>query len=135
MTFVILGIHSGNTVFAATLEQAKSQGFLGETVSGYLGLVTPSAPPEMKALMNEVNQKRKNKYQEIAKRNKTTLKACRGIGRKDRTIKNRARALYSVTERYVAEEIITLVLVMCELRWPKPGCSPYPRRVSMLGPH
>ena len=82
MTFVIVGIHSGSTVFAATLEQAKSQGFLGETISGYLGLVTPSAPPEMKALMNEVNQKRKNKYQEIAKRNKTTLKAVEALAGK-----------------------------------------------------
>ncbi|WP_447970460.1 YdbL family protein [Nitrospira sp. M1] len=78
-TFIIallaMGLYTGNTAFAASLEEAKSQGFLGEMVSGYLGLVTPTAPPEMKALMNEVNQKRKAKYQEVAKRNNTTLKA------------------------------------------------------------
>ncbi|GJL66465.1 MAG: hypothetical protein NPIRA05_14360 [Nitrospirales bacterium] len=75
LLLITVSLHTGNTAFAATLDEAKSQGFLGETVSGYLALVTPTAPPEMKALMNEVNQKRKNKYQEIAKRNKTTLKA------------------------------------------------------------
>ncbi|GJL63925.1 MAG: hypothetical protein NPIRA04_25790 [Nitrospirales bacterium] len=72
---ISMSLHAGNAAFAATLDEAKSQGFLGETVSGYLALVTPTAPQEMKALMNEVNQKRKDKYQEIAKRNKTTLKA------------------------------------------------------------
>ena len=75
LTFMIMGINTGSVTFAATLDQGKSQGFLGETASGYLGLVTPSAPPEMKTLMSEVNKKRKKKYQEIAKRNKTSLKA------------------------------------------------------------
>ncbi|GJL52347.1 MAG: hypothetical protein NPIRA01_35740 [Nitrospirales bacterium] len=87
---ITVSLHAGNTAFAATLDEAKSQGFLGETVSGYLALVTPTAPPDMKALMNEINQKRKDKYQEIAKRNKTTLKAVETLAGKTALLKTEA---------------------------------------------
>ena len=57
---------------AIDLQTAKSQGLVGETASGYLSSVTsPSA--ETKALIESVNSKRKQKYQEIAASNKTSL--------------------------------------------------------------
>ena len=90
LAFVIIGISLGNTAFAATLNEAKAQGFVGETGSGYLGLVTPSAPPEIKALMNEINGKRKSTYQEIAKRNKTNLKAVEALAAKTAISKTKA---------------------------------------------
>ena len=59
---------------AIDLQTAKSQGLVGETASGYLSSVTsPSA--ETKALIESVNLKRKQKYQEIAASNKTSLQA------------------------------------------------------------
>ena len=58
--------------YSLDLQSAKSQGLVGETPDGYLGAVTsPSA--ETKALIESVNLKRKQKYQEIATRNKTPL--------------------------------------------------------------
>jgi uncharacterized protein len=59
--------------FSMDLQTAKSKGLVGELTSGYLDAVTtPSA--EVKALIDEVNAKRKQKYAEIAARNKITLK-------------------------------------------------------------
>ena len=57
---------------AIDLQTAKSQGLVGETASGYLSSVT-SPSTETKALIESVNLKRKQKYQEIAASNKTSL--------------------------------------------------------------
>lgn len=62
------------TAFAIDLESAKKQGLVGEQPNGYLGAVTaPSA--ETKKLIDDINAKRKQKYQEIAAGNKTSLQA------------------------------------------------------------
>ena len=61
------------SAFAIDLSSAKSQGLVGELSSGYLEAVkSPSA--EVKALITEVNAKRKKKYMDIAARNNITLK-------------------------------------------------------------
>ena len=52
---------------AATLDDAKSAGQIGEGVDGYLHLVDKNAPGDVKALVKDVNNKRKAKYQDIAK--------------------------------------------------------------------
>ncbi|ABL99686.1 YdbL family protein [Shewanella amazonensis] len=55
-------------VFAMDLQQAKSDGFLGEQQNGYLGLIKDN--PEARALMEEVNTKRRAHYEKIAAKNK-----------------------------------------------------------------
>ena len=55
------------------LSSAKAQGLIGETDSGYLGLVV--AGGEAQNLMNTINAKRKTLYQQISKRNNTPLEA------------------------------------------------------------
>jgi len=65
---------------ALTLHEAKAQGLVGEKANGYLGLVTSSA--QAQSLMNGVNAKRKQKYQEIANRNKTSLSAVEALAGK-----------------------------------------------------
>ncbi|MCG6937686.1 MAG: YdbL family protein [Gammaproteobacteria bacterium] len=60
--------------FALDLQTAKQKGLVGESPSGYLEAVTsPSA--ETNALIKSVNDQRRQKYQEIATRNKTSLQA------------------------------------------------------------
>lgn len=53
--------------FALDLQQAKSDGLVGELVTGYLG--SPQAQPssEVKELITDINEKRKAKYQQLAK--------------------------------------------------------------------
>ncbi|HIF9545929.1 TPA: YdbL family protein [Photobacterium damselae] len=51
--------------FAISLQQAKSQGLVGEANNGYIAIVTGSPSAEVKRLIQQVNQQRKSKYQSI----------------------------------------------------------------------
>ncbi|MBW2540448.1 MAG: YdbL family protein [Deltaproteobacteria bacterium] len=53
---------------AATLDGAKQAGQLGESVDGYVNLVDKNAPADVVALMKDVNDKRRAKYEGIAKK-------------------------------------------------------------------
>ena len=55
--------------FAVTLDDAKSQGLVGETWKGYLAAVTASPSAEVKQLINDVNARRRAEYERIAKQN------------------------------------------------------------------
>ncbi len=61
--------------WALSLDDAKAKGLVGEQLNGYLGAVTGQSSPEVNALIQAVNQQRKQRYQDIAKKNNTTLKA------------------------------------------------------------
>ena len=61
---VVLGALAAN---AATLDKAKSAGQIGESVDGYVHLVDKAAPADVKALVKDVNNKRRAKYASIAK--------------------------------------------------------------------
>ena len=52
-----------------TLEEAKTQGVVGEQPNGYLGVVQSGASAEVQALVNDVNRKRRHMYEDIAHRN------------------------------------------------------------------
>lgn len=58
--------------YAIDLQSAKDQGLVGETPSGYLEAVKSPSADTAKLIMS-INEKRKQKYQEIAVRNKATL--------------------------------------------------------------
>lgn len=63
------------TGWGLTLEEAKTQGMVGEKPSGYLGVVAPRASAEAQALVDDINQKRRQTYEDIARRNATKLEA------------------------------------------------------------
>ena len=65
-------------VFSMSVEEAKTKGLVGEKPNGYLGVVSP-ASPEAQALTDEVNQKRRQAYSEIAARNRTQLEAVEAL--------------------------------------------------------
>ncbi|ABE55394.1 Uncharacterised conserved protein UCP025560 [Shewanella denitrificans OS217] len=64
---LIVGLLLSFQAMALTLQEAKSQGFVGEQLNGYLGLVQTT--DEAKALMDDVNAKRKAHYEHIARKN------------------------------------------------------------------
>lgn len=68
-------IFACNSAWALTLDEAKSKGLVGERANGYLAAVTGKSSPEVDSLIQSVNQQRQQRYQAIAKKNKTTLKA------------------------------------------------------------
>lgn len=67
-------VGSASPVFALTLEEAKAKGLVGEKSNGYLGTVVGGGA-DVQTLVNDVNQKRRQAYEEIAKRNGTQLSA------------------------------------------------------------
>lgn len=68
--------------WAITLDEVKSQGLAGEQTDGYLGAVNNKASAEVKALIADINRKRKTEYQAIAQRNKTQLQAVEALAAK-----------------------------------------------------
>lgn len=59
--------------WAIDLQSAKAQGLVGEAKSGYLAAVKSPASAEVKALIAEVNAKRKARFQDTANKTGTTL--------------------------------------------------------------
>lgn len=55
--------------FGADLDQAKAAGLVGERADGYLGLVVTNAANDVKAMVEEINAKRKAQYARIAAQN------------------------------------------------------------------
>lgn len=64
---LVAGLILSLNAWAMSLQEAKSQGFLGEQLNGYLGVV--KANSDASAVMNEVNGKRRAQYEKIAKKN------------------------------------------------------------------
>ena len=58
---------------ALDLHTAKARGLVGETATGYLAPV--KASPEVQKLVQSINAKRRQHYQQIAQRNNTPLSA------------------------------------------------------------
>jgi uncharacterized protein YdbL (DUF1318 family) len=75
---VILWWATLGPAFALSLDEAKSKGLVGEKANGYLGVVVPGSQ-EAQSLTNEVNQKRRQAYQDIAARNRTQLETVEAL--------------------------------------------------------
>lgn len=82
VTLLLLAVGGLLPVWAASLDHAKAQGLVGEQANGYLGVVAANAPADVKALVADINGKRKNEYQSIAKRNNTSLQAVEALAGK-----------------------------------------------------
>ena len=58
-----------SVAFAATLEEAKAAGQIGEKQDGYIGFVQTNVPADVAALVADVNAQRRERYQQIAREN------------------------------------------------------------------
>ncbi|EEW3330374.1 YdbL family protein [Escherichia albertii] len=56
-----------NNVMALTLDEARSQGRVGETLNGYLVALKTDA--ETQTLVKDINEARNRSYQQLAKQN------------------------------------------------------------------
>lgn len=65
LCLILLGIPA----FAQTLHEAKAAGLIGERNDGYLGYVVTPPSDDIKALVEDVNKRRKAKFSETAKNN------------------------------------------------------------------
>jgi uncharacterized protein len=67
IVLVALGLWAAPAA-AASLDQAKAAGQVGERIDGYVGVVDAGAPGDVKALVEKINAERKAKYAEIAEK-------------------------------------------------------------------
>ncbi len=67
------------TALAVTLQEAKDQGLIGEQTAGYIGLVVASAPADVRALIQDVNNQRRERYQQIAQQNGISVEQVAGL--------------------------------------------------------
>jgi uncharacterized protein len=58
---------------AIDLNEAKRSGLVGETTEGYVDVVNPAAPAEVRALVDDVNARRRAEYERIARENGISL--------------------------------------------------------------
>ena len=75
--WLLFWVSAVSPALGISVEEAKTKGLVGEKPNGYLGVVNPA--PEAQALTNEVNEKRRQAYQEIARRNRTQLDAVEAL--------------------------------------------------------
>ena len=73
LVFALLAVPAGVAV-ADSLGDAKRAGSVGERPDGYLGVVG-NASPQVTALVQDINGKRRQKYSAIAKKNGTSVAA------------------------------------------------------------
>jgi len=76
----LLALTAAATAQAASLDSAKADGWIGEKPDGYLGLVRQDAPAEVKALVIDVNGKRKTRYEQIARQQGAPLGDVEKVG-------------------------------------------------------
>ena len=69
----IIVLKTASVVSALSLDEAKAKGLVGERPTGYLGVVN-SSNTEAQTLIADINQKRQQAYEDIAKRNRTPVK-------------------------------------------------------------
>jgi uncharacterized protein YdbL (DUF1318 family) len=73
MNRILLGLClmllGANAAFALSLREAKASGLVGERSDGYVGYVITPASADVKAVVKNVNNKRKARFADTAKRN------------------------------------------------------------------
>lgn len=87
LTVALLGFTLGvaclpQTAWAIDLDAAKTQGLVGEQPNGYLDVVKPDSAAEVRVLVTDINAKRRQKYQEIAGKNQTSLQVVEALAGK-----------------------------------------------------
>lgn len=76
---VSAGLFLTAQAFALDIGALKDQGIIGELANGYVGLVSQSAPQEVKDFVKSINAKRKTVYQGIASKNNISLEKAEAI--------------------------------------------------------
>jgi uncharacterized protein YdbL (DUF1318 family) len=74
ITLLSFGLLAAPAV-AASLDQAKASGQVGEKIDGFLGVVDADAPADVRTLVERINAERAAKYAEIAQKQGTAVDA------------------------------------------------------------
>jgi uncharacterized protein len=72
---VLLMLCAALPAAAQSLDEAKADGQVGERIDGYVGVVDASTPGDVRAMVDQVNAERRQKYAEIAAERGTSVEA------------------------------------------------------------
>jgi uncharacterized protein len=72
---VLLMLCTALPAAADSLDEAKAEGQVGERIDGYVGVVDANASGEVRALVDQVNAERQEKYAQIAAERGTSVQA------------------------------------------------------------
>jgi uncharacterized protein YdbL (DUF1318 family) len=72
LAFAVL-MSAATGAWAAPLDDAKAAGLVGERPDGYVAAVSPSPTPDIAALVDQINRKRRAAYQDIAAKTGTPI--------------------------------------------------------------
>lgn len=61
------------TAYGLSLQEAKEDGIIGERRDGYIGFVVANASTEVQTMVRDVNQQRRDRYQQIAEQNSISI--------------------------------------------------------------
>jgi uncharacterized protein YdbL (DUF1318 family) len=83
LAFALVGaLALATPAWSLDLDGARAQGLLGEQADGYVGVVPAKPSPEIVALAEQVNARRRAHYEEIAARNGTPVEAVAALAGK-----------------------------------------------------
>ncbi|MBI2380500.1 MAG: YdbL family protein [Gammaproteobacteria bacterium] len=66
-------------VFAMDLDSAKAKGLVGETPDGYIAAVGATSDREVLHLVQDVNTKRREVYEQLAAKNKADIRSVEAL--------------------------------------------------------
>jgi len=89
---LLVCLGDAKVLFALSLDEAKARGLVGEKLNGYVGAVY-AVDPEAEALAKGVNEKRRQAYLDIAKRNGTEMTVVEALAG-EKAIQNTAKGHY-----------------------------------------
>ena len=77
---LLISMMAVSVAMASALTKPKADGLIGEQANGYIGLVKQNVPADIKKLVNDVNAKRRTGYQNMAKKQGTSLSEVERVG-------------------------------------------------------
>lgn len=72
---LVLSMGISSLALALSLDEAKSQGLVGERLDGYISAVVADPSADVQALVKTTNDGRRQAYADLAKRNNITIEA------------------------------------------------------------
>lgn len=99
ITTIIIAVTFSFNAFALNLQQAKAQGIVGETETGYIEAIKDTKAAQ--ALVKQVNGKRKQIYLKMAKKNKVQLSQIEQLAGEKAIKKTRAGHLIKQNGQWV----------------------------------
>ncbi len=73
LTAALLLLPAGDVARADALDDARAQGAIGERFDGFAAIRDPSASPNTRQLVENINAKRRRLYNEVSTREGTTI--------------------------------------------------------------